>query len=118
MTEHGPKHVLSHAPHDLAGDVKGLPLSSHQRRLWFLDQLDPMQPTYNMPFTIQLEGKLDLDRLERAVGAFVDRHQPLRTAFVMDLSLQGTDAELAAGPLADDDAFLVFLPSIESQSFF
>ena len=35
------------------------PVSFSQQRLWFLDQLAPGEPTYNMPYAIWLDGPLD-----------------------------------------------------------
>ncbi|HET7017804.1 MAG TPA: amino acid adenylation domain-containing protein [Streptosporangiaceae bacterium] len=55
------------------------PVSFGQRRLWFIDQLDPGQPTYNMPYTMWLDGPLDADALQRAMDALVERHAVLRT---------------------------------------
>jgi len=58
-----------------------LPLSYAQQRLWFLDQLDPDSPMYNIPWAIQLRGLLDKDALQVAVNAIVARHEVLRSRF-------------------------------------
>jgi amino acid adenylation domain-containing protein len=58
------------------------PVSFSQRRLWFLDQLLPGEPTYNMPFAMWLDGPLDAKTLQRAMDALVARHAVLRTSIV------------------------------------
>ena len=59
-----------------------LPLSFSQRRLWFLEQLEPGASVYNIPFAATLTGRLDQTSLERAFGEIVRRHEVLRTTFV------------------------------------
>jgi amino acid adenylation domain-containing protein len=56
-----------------------LPLSFAQQRLWFLDQLAPNNPFYNLPVAVKLEGMLDLQVLERVIGEIIRRHEALRT---------------------------------------
>ncbi|MFO0758290.1 MAG: amino acid adenylation domain-containing protein, partial [Byssovorax sp.] len=58
-----------------------LPLSFGQERLWFLDQLEPGDPTYVVPFAVRLEGRLDIAALEQAISALVARHEVLRTSY-------------------------------------
>jgi len=58
------------------------PVSFAQRRLWFLDQLEPGEPTYNVPFAMWLDGPLDEEALQRALDATVARHAVLRTSIV------------------------------------
>ncbi|ARV58895.1 hypothetical protein BZZ01_09850 [Nostocales cyanobacterium HT-58-2] len=59
-----------------------LPLSFAQQRLWFLDQLQPASPFYNIPFAIHLQGILDIDALQRSFNQIIRRHEVLRTNFV------------------------------------
>ncbi|HEX8686605.1 MAG TPA: condensation domain-containing protein, partial [Pyrinomonadaceae bacterium] len=58
------------------------PLSYQQRRLWFLNQLEPDDPSYNMAGALRLKGRLDAEALERSFNQVVARHEVLRTAFV------------------------------------
>ena len=60
-----------------------LPTASFgQRRLFFLHQLEPDSPAYNIPLAIELRGRLDLPALERALEALVARHEVLRIRYV------------------------------------
>ena len=58
-----------------------LPLSFAQQRLWFLDQLQPGNPFYNLPTTIRLTGPLDVALAQRCIDEIVRRHEVLRTTF-------------------------------------
>ncbi len=57
------------------------PLSFGQQRLWFLDQLDPGNPFYNVSAAARLDGPLDGELLRRALNTVVERHESLRTTF-------------------------------------
>ena len=58
-----------------------LPLSFAQQRLWFLDQLMPANPFYNMPFALRLVGQLDVLALQHSLNEIIRRHSSLRTCF-------------------------------------
>ncbi|MFP2933938.1 amino acid adenylation domain-containing protein, partial [Pyxidicoccus sp. 3LG] len=58
-----------------------MPASFAQRRLWFIEQLQPGSPLYNMPIALRLKGALDVRALERAFDTLVHRHEGLRTTF-------------------------------------
>jgi amino acid adenylation domain-containing protein len=85
------------------------PASFMQQRLWFLDQLEPGNPVYNLVWSNRLCGKLDVGALERAVTAVVCRHEILRTSFIEQ---DGTPMQL----IADDAATSVWLESLDDVS--
>ncbi|NET07737.1 MAG: amino acid adenylation domain-containing protein [Symploca sp. SIO2B6] len=58
-----------------------LPLSFAQQRLWFLDQMEPGNPIYNMPGAVRLKGSLDVVAFERSFNEILRRHEALRTTF-------------------------------------
>ena len=60
------------------------PLSLAQQRLWFLDQLHPGNPAYNVPFALRLQGNLNRGALELSLRELVQRHEILRTRFETD----------------------------------
>ena len=66
-------------------DVDGpAPLSFAQQRLWFLDQLAPGNPFYNIPAAIPLSFRLDVEVLRRCLNEIVRRHATLRTTFTVE----------------------------------
>ncbi|MFE0579209.1 amino acid adenylation domain-containing protein [Streptomyces sp. NPDC058874] len=57
------------------------PVSSAQRRLWFLSRLGETGAAYNCPLTTRLRGPLDPQALTAALGDLTGRHEVLRTVF-------------------------------------
>ncbi|MCY8185278.1 amino acid adenylation domain-containing protein [Bacillus inaquosorum] len=62
------------------------PVSSAQKRIYVLQQLEDGGTGYNMPAVLELEGKLDPERLDRAFKELIKRHESLRTSFEQDES--------------------------------
>jgi hypothetical protein len=56
-----------------------LPLSYGQEQLWYLDQLNPSSPLYNIPAALRLRGHLDAGALRDAFQDLAERHEVLRT---------------------------------------
>jgi len=58
-----------------------VPLSFSQQRLWFVGQLDPTTPLYNVPEAVELKGPLNVASLEQSLNEIIRRHDALRTVF-------------------------------------
>ncbi|HEX8146843.1 MAG TPA: condensation domain-containing protein, partial [Pyrinomonadaceae bacterium] len=69
------------------------PLSFGQQRLWFLQQLEPDSPAYNISRLLTFKGELDEAALEWALNRVVARHESLRTRFT---SLDGHPLQFVA----------------------
>ena len=73
------RQAIPPAPRD-----QPLPLSVAQRRLWFLHQLHPDSPAYNLFGGVEIAGPLDRDALTHALAGIVERHEALRTTFEVE----------------------------------
>ncbi|MFG0865781.1 non-ribosomal peptide synthetase [Pseudomonas sp. FYR_7] len=60
---------------------QAVPLSYSQQRMWFLWQMEPNSPAYNVGGMARLRGTLHVDAFERALHALIVRHETLRTTF-------------------------------------
>jgi len=63
-------------------ETESLPLSFAQKRLWFVCQLVPDSPGYNIPTAYRLVGELNANLLEQTLGQIIARHETLRTNFI------------------------------------
>lgn len=70
---------LARPPIERVSRVEAPPLSFAQRRLWFLEHLEPT--VYNVPAAVRVSGQLDHAALERSLNEIVARHETLRTTF-------------------------------------
>ena len=84
-----------------------LPLSYVQERLWFIDQLEPNNPSYNIPGAVSIIGELDIEHLEQAFNLIISRHENLRTIFpnqdgqAQQVILKSLDFKLESVDLTD-----------------
>src|SRR5262249_31309583 len=67
---------------NFAGSKAGVhPLSYGQRSLWFLHQLAPESPAYNLANAVRIRSELSVPAMRSAFQRLVDRHACLRTTF-------------------------------------
>ena len=59
------------------------PVSSAQQRMWVVVQAGKSAVAYNIPLAFEIEGELDIKRLQLAFQRLVDHHETLRTFFVL-----------------------------------
>ncbi|MDM5281496.1 amino acid adenylation domain-containing protein [Paenibacillus silvae] len=59
------------------------PLSSAQKRLYLVREIEGEGVSYNMPVALRVEGPLELKQLHQAFQALVNRHEVLRTSFAL-----------------------------------
>jgi len=76
-----------------AADAR-IPLTASQQRIWILDQLEPGNPVYNIPWAVRLTGAIDTAALQIAIDELTARHESLRCCFVADA--QGPVQQLSA----------------------
>ncbi|MEO7260044.1 MAG: amino acid adenylation domain-containing protein [Jatrophihabitantaceae bacterium] len=67
-----------------ADDAASYPLTPQQRQLYFEQLKDPAAVHYNVPVTLDLPADTDPDRLTEALRRLAERHEALRTCFVLD----------------------------------
>jgi len=80
-TTENKRKLLVQALRKKAAEPVTAPLSLHQKRLWFLDQLEPGSTLYNIAGAARIKGPLDLDVVDRVVHEIIRRHESLRTTF-------------------------------------
>ncbi|MGV3273593.1 surfactin non-ribosomal peptide synthetase SrfAA, partial [Bacillus sp. CIS52] len=57
------------------------PVSSPQKRMFVLQQLEGAETSYNMPSVLRLKGKLDAEKLKFVMKQLTERHEAFRTTF-------------------------------------
>ncbi|HSU84915.1 MAG TPA: condensation domain-containing protein, partial [Thermoanaerobaculia bacterium] len=62
-------------------ELKPLPLSFAQERLWLVDRLEPGITAYNIPLALRVEGRVSPALLAGLLGEIARRHEALRTTF-------------------------------------
>jgi FkbH-like protein len=72
---------VAHMPLGTAGARDVYPLSFAQQRMWFLEQMVPGNPFYNIGIEARLKGSLNLVALEESLRRLLDRHDALRVSF-------------------------------------
>jgi amino acid adenylation domain-containing protein len=59
-------------------------LSFAQQRLWFLNQMEPDSPVYNISKAFRVTGQLDIEVVQTTLDEIVSRHESLRSTIGMN----------------------------------
>ncbi|MGJ6963140.1 amino acid adenylation domain-containing protein [Streptosporangium sp. G11] len=98
-----------------AGDSGPPPLSFGQERLWFLQQLDPSDASYNMFMVQRLRGHVSIEALRYALGRLVERHETLRARFTSHEGSPVQEIE-PPRPVEPDLIDLTWTPAAEREA--
>ncbi len=70
--------------HPQPEEVFILPASLGQERFWALDRMNPGNPAWSVPVRFRLQGPLDPALLEQSFNQIIQRHEALRTTFMVE----------------------------------
>ncbi len=73
--------TIVHLSRDAEQEYK---LSFAQQRFWFLDRLEPGNPSLHIPAAIHIQGELHIHLMRQAFDLLAQRHESLRSYFVID----------------------------------
>ena len=72
-----------HNPIAPAEEKEYYAVSPMQRRFYIVNEMEGTHTAFNLPWIMRVEGDLDEGRFERAFRLLIQRHDSLRSAFVM-----------------------------------
>ncbi|MGF7036753.1 acyl carrier protein, partial [Paenibacillus mucilaginosus] len=64
-----------------AAPAEYYPVTSAQKRLYILSEMEGGETGYNMPSVMRIDGPLDPERVQNAFRELIARHETLRTSF-------------------------------------
>ncbi|MFJ5552102.1 amino acid adenylation domain-containing protein [Streptomyces sp. NPDC093225] len=76
-------------------DAGPLPLSFGQRRLWFLDRMNPGSSEWVAGLFLKVPDGTHVAHVQRALNALVERHEALRTRYAV---VDGESVQVVAAP--------------------
>jgi acyl carrier protein len=86
-----------YAPIGVAGEKDHYVLSSAQKRIYILMEVNPRSISYNIPLVVALDGDINKEKVQEVFQELVVRHDTLRTSFTT----------------IDENPFQVVLPEVE-----
>src|ERR1044072_6796588 len=89
----GQENAASVQPIARAQEASSYPLSFAQRRIWFIHQLKPDTPAFNVHITEQIKGALNVSAFKSSLEEVVRRNKTLRTKFI---TIEGKPAQVVS----------------------
>ena len=117
-----------YTPIPKAPEMDSYPLTSSQRRLWIISQLEGGSQAYNMSAAMQIDGLLNEDYLDESFHRLIQRHEILRTYFkagegseeIRQFIVNGSQIEFKIEKLdfsEKEDAIRGYLEVINNKAF-
>lgn len=78
------KNISSKTTIQKSEERENYPLSSTQKRMWLLHQMNPENVAYHIPMMFEIEGNLNMNKLHKTFGYLVKKHESFRTIFQED----------------------------------
>lgn len=75
--------VVNEEPIPKAEEKEYYPVSFSQQRIYFASSMDNVGIAYNMPAFLEVNGVIDIEKMQSAVDWFVDQNEIIRTSFFM-----------------------------------
>ncbi len=79
--------TFSHIP--TTPTLPDYPLSFAEERLWFLNQLDGNNATYNIPIAYKIKGAIHIPYFQQSLDFLIKKHESLRTVFFKNSEGEG-----------------------------
>ncbi|HEU4963916.1 MAG TPA: non-ribosomal peptide synthase/polyketide synthase [Bacilli bacterium] len=77
------KEIESYAPIEAAAEKDFYPMSSAQKRVYLVSQMGIDGIAYNIPQSFKIKGQANPASIETALQKMIDRHEILRTEFLL-----------------------------------
>ena len=77
------KKAEAYEPIPKAKEKEEYDMSSPQKRTFLLSQIEENSIIYNMPYAFEISKTIDIDQLKSAWETVINRHEILRTSFLM-----------------------------------
>ncbi|KTD52988.1 non-ribosomal peptide synthase [Legionella quateirensis] len=76
-------------------NIKKNCLSDGQRRMFYINQINPDSCAYSVPFLLSIHGKIDEQKLENAINSIVLKHSVLHTNYSADSTQNASKIKLS-----------------------
>ena len=70
-------------------NLKNLPLSTDQKRLWIINQQDKLNPAYNLVLTYHFKGEINIEDFRKSMDVMFNRKHSGYNFWNLDISFMG-----------------------------
>ncbi|HHR5860543.1 TPA: amino acid adenylation domain-containing protein [Providencia alcalifaciens] len=98
------------------------PMSSMQRQLWFIEQLNMSSELYHVPILLSVDNECDWNLIRKSIEMVITRHQTLNSIFIQDEHGEYVSSQANVSIKIDEkylstEDWLQTLPNLLNSSF-